>query len=464
MEINRDEKWLGKLKDSLGNWQEPAPADFWSNLERDIPQAAGKGRPARYLYWTAAAAAAILAAFLFVPQQERALAPAPGTETAQNVTMPVPVADPGTEKVQNVTVPVPEANLGTKPAQNVPASVPVANPDTKTAQNVTVPVPVADQGAKTAQDVQEQADVQMQLQQQQQPEQKPHREAEQEPRREAEQEPHREAGKEAVKEAVREALYLAEEKRAGRKWMAFSAGNGAFSMAPGMGGDNAYAPVSGHQTSASPGQGTSGIPAVDIQQDHIFGFANLDAVENSRVSMVGGSNFHSFRGKEVYRSYEYNHRQPVRLGVSFAFEVTRNLFLESGISYEYLGSTMKGSGETLHQHLHYLGVPLKANVYLSKSDRFSFYVGAGLLFERCVYGTVAGRKVSLNEWQKSYSGSIGAQILLGGRAYLYLEPGVSRYMGMDDEVISMQKGFVIRTLHSEEPFGVTLSGGVRILF
>lgn len=434
MEINRDEKWLGKLKDSLGNWQEPAPADFWSNLERDIPRAAGKGRPARYLYWTAAAAAAILAAFLFVPQQERTLAPAPGTETAQNVTVPVPEADPGAEKVQNVPVSVPEANLGTKMA---------------------VPVPVANQGAKTVQNVPEQADVQMQ-QQQQQPEQEPHREAEQEPRREA--------GKEAVKEAVREALYLAEEKRTGRKWMAFSAGNGAFSMAPGMGGDNAYAPGSGHQTSASPEQGTSGIPAVDIQQGHIFGFANLDAVENSRVSMVGGYNFHSFRGKEVYRSYEYNHRQPVRLGVSFAFEVTRNLFLESGISYEYLGSTMKGNGETLHQHLHYLGVPLKANVYLSKSDRLSFYVGAGLLFERCVYGTVAGRKVSLNEWQKSYSGSIGAQILLGGRAYLYLEPGVSRYMGMDDEVISMQKGFVIRTLHSEEPFGVTLSGGVRILF
>lgn len=504
MEINRDEKWLWKLKDSLGNWQEPAPADFWSNLEKDIPQAAAGGagdaagaaagvagdaagaagagkvvgngqfagdrhsvgaagggarrRPAKYLYWAAAAAVVLVAAFLFVPQQEEAIAPAPGTKMAQNV-----------------PVPVPETNPGTKTAQNVPASVPGANPGTKTAQNVpeqAVGQPQQQSQQQPEQQTSQQADQQQQLQQQQQqpqPQQQPQHPEQQQ------QLPQQQ------RDAVREALYLAEEEPARRKWMAFSAGNGAFSASPCFGKGESLSlqdgPHSGSAgSSVQVGGGSSLVPGgdsdvggtgniLDLHQGQVLGITNLGALDNSSVNMVGTSNnFYSFSTKEVYRALKYNHRQPVRLGVSFAIEVTRNLFLESGVSYEYLGSTMKWNDATIHQHLHYVGVPLKANLYLSKSDRFSVYAGAGFLIERCVYGTVAGKRLSLNHWQRSVSGSIGAQLFLGGRSYLYLEPGVSRYLGMDEDVISMQQGYVIKSLHSEEPFGITISGGVRILF
>ncbi|MBQ7772810.1 MAG: hypothetical protein IJ383_01885 [Bacteroidales bacterium] len=460
MEINRDEKWLVKLKDSLGNWQEPAPADFWSNLQKDMPQAGAAGetggrRPARYLYWTAVAAAVLLAAFLFVQHQEEALPVTPGTKIAQNEPVPEAEQPLGTKTAQNEPVPVAEQHLDTKTTQNEPVPVAEQPSGTKTVQNE--PVPVAEQilGTKTTQN-------------------EPVPVAEQPSgTKTAQNEPGTEP--QLLKETIREALYLAEEKPERKKWIAFSAGNGAFSAPSGfLKGESSVYPVqddmvmgnmaaSGDEDHEEWGGG-SGTPELDLQQGQILGITNLGIEENRKVVMVGGSNFYSFRSKEVYRSYKYSHRQPVRLGVSFAMEVTGRLFLESGLTYEYLGSTMKGNGETLHQNLHYLGVPLKANIYFSKGDRFSLYAGAGFLLERCVYGTIGGERINLSHWQKSLSASIGAQIFLGGHAYLYLEPGASRYLGMDEEVISMQKGYMIKTLHSEEPFGITISGGVRILF
>jgi len=81
-----------------------------------------------------------------------------------------------------------------------------------------------------------------------------------------------------------------------------------------------------------------------------------------------------------------------------------------------------------------------------------------------VYGTVGGRKVNLGKWQNSVLGNIGGQLTLNSFASLYLEPCVYWYLGMNEDIISMQNGIVMKSLYSEKPFGITISGGVRFLF
>ena len=71
MGSNKQEKWLKELKNSVQNYSEQLPDDFWEGIQNDMPALRPKRGVVRRLVWITSAAAVLLLALLLVwPQPE----------------------------------------------------------------------------------------------------------------------------------------------------------------------------------------------------------------------------------------------------------------------------------------------------------------------------------------------------------------------------------------------------------
>lgn len=167
---------------------------------------------------------------------------------------------------------------------------------------------------------------------------------------------------------------------------------------------------------------------------------------------------------------EIKHRQPFRLGLTFAYGLTSRLSLESGLTYTRLVSDLKDGSEyyylTGRQTLHYVGIPLNVNVRLLTLQRFSLYWSAGVLAEKCVGGKVETEYVAEDEpsisetehyttrpYQFSAHTAIGAQYNVLPSLSLYAQPGMGYYF---DDSSSL------RTLYKEHPLTFNFEIGIRL--
>ena len=221
-------------------------------------------------------------------------------------------------------------------------------------------------------------------------------------------------------------------------------------------------PQDSHTPSGVPSSGTANMSPT------IAGFVNMDYQPASRVEWVGTMLNASSGYGTSFTSCEYDHSLPVRFGVAIAKEVADGIFVESGVSYQYLKSRMHHTlGIT--QKLHYLGIPVRISATVVRAGGFSLYLAGGYLLEKCIYGTLEynnGRdeRLDLQQWQNSLNASVGMQLQVGGGASLYLEPGAYWYLGMKNGWIAKQKGFLIKNTYSEDPEGFSFQGGLRFAF
>lgn len=67
-------------------------------------------------------------------------------------------------------------------------------------------------------------------------------------------------------------------------------------------------------------------------------------------------------------------------------EFAHGLSLESGVNYTLLRSDvrMQYTSDDVAQKLHFIGVPLRFNWQFLERGRFSLYMGAGGMVEKCV--------------------------------------------------------------------------------
>ena len=102
--------------------------------------------------------------------------------------------------------------------------------------------------------------------------------------------------------------------------------------------------------------------------------------------LVGGTNGTMAQLKYNYEDYSFRHHQPLSFGLSVRKEFAYGLSLESGVNYTLLWSdvSMQSGGEDISQKLHFIGVPLRLNWQFLETGRFSMYVGAGGMLEKCV--------------------------------------------------------------------------------
>lgn len=450
------EKWLLKLKDSVQNHSEQLPDNFWEELEKDIPAAVPvtRRRPiGRYIWAVSAAAVLILAAILFVPADE-------DSEVQEYVARQEQVqSDILHEEVPRETdIPDGEEDIAAT-GEDVPEVV-VSPAESSVRESAAARVAVKErnllqEGVDILLADKEERDIEPQFLPQEKEDTVAVEDADVH-------------GKERD-EYLKELEYLREDegrtRERKRSRLAFA------------GGSNAGFPKSGMETSPSVGavrdpnngvQGEAGTPEPPLNNSTIGGFVSLDYDPVDKIVWIGENVPFIFKETPAYRSYGYDHKTPVRFAVSFAREVAPGIYLESGLSYQYLRSTMQSSGG-ITQKLHYLGIPLRVSASLLGRGGFSLYASAGYMVEKCVYGELEDKynhteTLNLKELQHSLNGYLGLQLGLGAGASVYIEPGIYHYLGMKDKELGRQHGYIIGSIYTENPTGFSFQGGLRFTF
>ena len=158
-----------------------------------------------------------------------------------------------------------------------------------------------------------------------------------------------------------------------------------------------------------------------------------------------------YLSRDEYGAARYRHDLPVTLGLSVRADLTPRIGLESGLEYSYLHSVESLGYESLDQRLHFIGIPVRADVRLWSGERFSLYAGLGAKVEKCVYAVLG--KVQSDEKKFQWSSEVfaGAQYRLGPRVQLYFQPELSCYFTRTD----------LPTSRTENPLSFSLHAGLR---
>ena len=163
----------------------------------------------------------------------------------------------------------------------------------------------------------------------------------------------------------------------------------------------------------------------------------------------------------LLKSYDYDessfrHHQPLSFALTFRKEFAYGLSLESGINYTLLQSDVRAlyADKETDQTLHFVGIPVRVNWQFLERGRFSLYLGAGGMAEKCVSAKFGSKSVSEPGLQWSLIGAAGAQYRLGGMVGLYFEPEAAYYLTETR----------LQTARTDNPLSLTLRLGVRLSF
>ena len=208
-------------------------------------------------------------------------------------------------------------------------------------------------------------------------------------------------------------------------------------------------------TSDSPVMKVMGDLAPDSPMDHEPPKEPEDslAVETPQPTMA------MMRAKSGY-SDSYQHEIPVSVGLSARFFLTDRLSINTGLNYTRYKSLRTRWFAATHdqqkdwQYAHYIGVPVRLDYNAVNRKHFNLYFGAGLQMDKCVYATVGDERLHEKQILFGLNGAMGLQVNIVPMVGLYFEPEVS---------YALNKGS-IETFRSDEPFVVTVRGGLRFNF
>ncbi|MDR3119206.1 MAG: PorT family protein [Mediterranea sp.] len=155
---------------------------------------------------------------------------------------------------------------------------------------------------------------------------------------------------------------------------------------------------------------------------------------------------------------DIRHRQPVAFGLSVRKHLAKGFSVESGVSYTLLSSERQAVGypsQKTEQEWHYVGIPLRGSWDFATSGRFTLYMAAGGMVEKCVYGKDGSSRQTIRPLQFSLTGGVGAQLNIIRRIGIYVEPGISYFF--DD-------GSDVETIRKETPLNFNLQAGIRFTY
>ena len=180
-------------------------------------------------------------------------------------------------------------------------------------------------------------------------------------------------------------------------------------------------------------------------------------------TLVGGqASFAKAVMKKTKGTYtdSYDHEVPVSVGLSARIFLTDRLSVTTGLDYTRYTSVRNrywsntGEKHVDKQYAHYLGIPVRIDWMAVNRTLFSFYIGAGMKMDKCIYA--AAGKERLHEQQALWglNGVLGVQVNVVPMLGLYLEPEVS---------YALNEGS-IKTFRSNEPFMISARAGLRFNF
>ena len=420
----KDDKWLEQLKNSVQNYSEHLPDNFWEELQKDMPQVVPevpKRKFDRIMLAAPVAAALLLVMFIVWPHS-------------------TPVGQSGVIAVLEEYEPQGEIEVSASVEQSVEIGrkisvqhIPVDEEDAGTAYDADDCVSERENG-DTSGDVKKNDDIV-------------------EVKKVEESVGESEMGKkkdEERKQYMKELEYLKGDtyRRRGKSTIAFAGGRGRVGI-PDFGGMDEFAVMDN-----------------PVSSDN-WGMVNFLELQNyTTVQWLG--TMPALSNGVQYVPLSYNHKMPLKIGVSFAKEIKERLYVESGVSYQYLKSN---ASYDIVQKLHFVGIPVELSYNFAEGRALSAYVSAGALFEKCIIGVLEEgrynevRRLDLDKIYTSVLFQLGGQLELGGGAALYLEPGVYYYFGMNHNgELARDYGYIIKSIYSENPLGFSLQGGVKFSF
>ena len=163
------------------------------------------------------------------------------------------------------------------------------------------------------------------------------------------------------------------------------------------------------------------------------------------------------------------HHLPVKLGLSFRYNLNERWNLQSGLTYSYLASDISENvGKTSYdtkQKLHYIGIPLQIGYRIWEGKRFRSYIAVGGQVEKLVSGKATTRYSQNGNLQStsiqsicdkrllfSALASFGLEYALGEDFSIYAEPGIHYYF---------KNGNGLQTHYNEQPLNFNLTLGFR---
>ncbi|MDR0228552.1 MAG: porin family protein [Flavobacteriaceae bacterium] len=171
--------------------------------------------------------------------------------------------------------------------------------------------------------------------------------------------------------------------------------------------------------------------------------------------------------KEVVTNIK--HKQPIRFGLSFGYQLNDNWTINSGITYTKLSSEIHSGSKDYKvigdQTVHFVGIPIQVNYAIWQKGNFSTYVTGGAHFEKSVAGSFkikyqekdkvedgSKESVMVKGIQSSINMGVGAEYKLGRGVGLFLEPGARYHFNSDNSV---------NTIYNEKPFNFNVQVGLR---
>ncbi len=167
----------------------------------------------------------------------------------------------------------------------------------------------------------------------------------------------------------------------------------------------------------------------------------------------------------------YEHQLPISIQLTLSRQLSRQLSVETGLSYTLLQSTNTTGSSTAYiqerQRLHYLGIPLRMGWQWYSKSSLSLYTSAGVMLEKPIHSTLDVNHFinDINTYSKqeklsvplqwSTSVGLGFQYDLTPHIGFYLEPSLQYFFN---------DGSSIKSYRTEHSLNFTLPIGIRLKY
>lgn len=410
------EMWMDKLKEKLQDYSEPMPASGWEQLEKELAPPVEKRILYPYRKWIATAAAVLLVAATSLSIY---FLNTPTAEEIRRTAAPMLAADP------DILPQTDEPDVQVARVEPARAIRPIVAQVKKIAERQgTVPsVP-----AEAAREVVEKKEIA-------QPITEEKKDSETEPVVTKEESP----VVRVHKRSERDKLHIPVEKSGYKK--------GRWSLGAAVGNAGGVSLAGSDPVMATYGEQRLNLVSYTTEGGIIRIPDNQVVVFKEGVPYL----------KRMDEIVNIKHHQPISFGLSVRKGLAKGFSVETGLTYTLLSSDVEttAGNAMIDQKLHYIGIPVRANWNFFDKDRFTLYVAAGGMIEKCVYGKLGNEKQTVKPVQFSVSGAVGAQFNATKRVGIYVEPGVAYFF--DD-------GSNVQTIRKETPCNFNIQAGIRFTY
>ena len=194
-----------------------------------------------------------------------------------------------------------------------------------------------------------------------------------------------------------------------------------------------------------------------------------DMTAETRSLMDIAANNAQINGGRMEAHYE--HQLPISIQLTLSRQLSRQLSVETGLSYTLLQSTNTTGSSTAYiqerQRLQYLGIPLRMGWQWYSKSSLSLYTSAGVMLEKPVHSTLDVNHFinDINTYSKqeklsvplqwSTSVGLGFQYDLTPHIGFYLEPSLQYFFNDGND---------IKSYRTEHPLNFTLPIGIRLKY